>query len=91
MQQRLDRSLCNAEFSNLFPSAKVQHFTTTSSNHISILVSLLIDQVVNSTKRFRFENAWLRVDDCDQVVTNSREGSEGLQLQERLTKCGKDL
>lgn len=76
---------------DLFLTVKVQHLATTSSDHLPILVKLFPDQVFTSARRFKFENVWLRVNDCDQVVKESWLRSEGQQLQTHLLRCGEDL
>lgn len=91
VQQRLDRSFYNEDFTKLFLCSRVQHLATTSSDHLPILVKFVFDQRHSSHKHFRFKNAWLRVDDCDQIVLDSWARSEGQPLQDRLLECGLDL
>lgn len=43
------------------------------------------------TKRFGFENVWLREANCVDIVRNSWVSSAGSLIQIKLSSCGSDL
>lgn len=66
---RLDRALVSAGFISFFTEAKLINLEVSTSDHSLILLELRKPTAVTPTRRFRFENAWLREPICQQIVT----------------------
>ena len=56
---RLDQALCNQEWQCLFPKAGVRHLVASSSDHVSILSNMHLEQGV-LLKPFWFEAMWTK-------------------------------
>lgn len=67
--ERLDRAVVNEEWCNFFPSAKLYHLSTSSSDHSPILLNTH-DRDIRKPKIFRYEIAWSLHDDFINVVRN---------------------
>lgn len=68
VQERLDRELANQGWCELFPQAELKVWDVSTSDHLPIFLQLHKQVYVTRRKRFKFENVWLREDDCRQIV-----------------------
>ncbi|WOH16647.1 hypothetical protein DCAR_0936205 [Daucus carota subsp. sativus] len=68
IQERLDRSLANHEWQQMFLSAEVQVLEVATSDHLPLYLHLNKRIYVHKQQRFHFENMWLREQDCRNVV-----------------------
>lgn len=69
---RLDRALCNVEWSLLFPEASVHHLPRTCSDHNPILLKLHAPPPPAANRPFHFQAAWLTHPDFHAVVDKAR-------------------
>ena len=96
--ERLDRCLCNWEWLNIFPNARVSVLDWWCSDHRPLLIdcpSLDTDNKcgkVNRKTRFHFEEAWCDDENCKVMISNiwknKLNGGCVQQLKNRLKKCG---
>ncbi|KAJ4827421.1 hypothetical protein Tsubulata_037290 [Turnera subulata] len=73
IQLRLDRALATSDWVSLFPSNQVYHIFPRMSDHCPIKVCLQQEQRQMRNRRtqtcsFRFENHWLRDEECMRIV-----------------------
>ena len=77
IKERLDRAVANPEWTNIFSEAGVQHLFTSASDHCPILLHLFTSILLPRRKRqFRFEQAWCRVETCEETVKESWHSKE---------------
>ncbi|KAL8125037.1 hypothetical protein AgCh_012638 [Apium graveolens] len=71
IQERLDRGLANQQWRQLFPNAVIQVLEVSTSDHLPLLLQLNRQIYVPKTRRFRFENVWIRDVECMNLVQES--------------------
>lgn len=69
MHERLDRGLATQTWCDLFPSAEVRVLEVTTSDHLSLYLQLNMQVYVPKSKRFRFENVWIKEKDKREGVS----------------------
>lgn len=91
IEERLDRALINPAWLDLFPMAKLYNLEDTSSDHCPIM--LITEEKIKSTGKrpFRFENAWLTDPMCHQLVLESWEENNVVNIQQKVKLCGDNL
>lgn len=87
VQERLDRGVATQSWKNLFPDATVKVLDVAPSDHLPLNLQLNRQVYVLKTKRFRFENNWIREKDCLQVVKNSWGSTVGEDILSRISFC----
>ncbi|XP_075637004.1 uncharacterized protein LOC142609317 [Castanea sativa] len=90
--------MTNTEWSLKFPAITITHLFSHASYHLPIILQTKIDRRTNSRskKGFKFEEAWLLWDDCEDVVreawsTHGDATSALCDVKEKITWCGADL
>ncbi|CAN1153186.1 LINE-1 retrotransposable element ORF2 protein [Linum perenne] len=79
IRERLDRSLCNGEWLDLFPSSITFHLERLKSDHRPILVRLSDEETqVRTIRPFRFNAAWLSHDDFKPMLDRSWQARKDL-------------
>lgn len=76
----LDRRYLNSAGHSNFPYARIKHIANFVSDHLCLLVALkgFGEQVKNaSSKRFHFELAWTKEEECEKVIRESWGAMEG--------------
>ncbi|XP_050238444.1 uncharacterized protein LOC126687935 [Mercurialis annua] len=71
IKERLDRFLVNPQWQLAFSQSHLKNVATTVSDHSALILKLKIWQKTQHPRRFRFENSWLRENDCSEVVNKS--------------------
>uniref|UniRef100_A0A803LZT1 Endonuclease/exonuclease/phosphatase domain-containing protein n=1 Tax=Chenopodium quinoa TaxID=63459 RepID=A0A803LZT1_CHEQI len=77
IQERLDRFLANCEWRERFPGSFVTHLTKRKSDHLPIL--LCVKEALNTPKKrkkkklYRFEELWLRDENCSSIISEAWE------------------
>lgn len=91
IEQRIDRALASATWMSMFPNCKLLNLVAPFSDHSPIL--LYTNAVVTSkpSKRFRFENAWLREPELQKVVEKNWDSAHQSDVVERLKHCSVGL
>lgn len=80
LMQRLDRALCNASFSTLFPNSSVDHLPKILSDHRPICISNGVMQRTPRPRQFRFLASWLTHDDFPRMVEAAWDKDADIQL-----------
>ncbi|XP_074274120.1 uncharacterized protein LOC141597550 [Silene latifolia] len=91
-QSRLDRAMCNDEWADLFPRAKLAHLTREWSDHAPILLKLA-KRVVEERftgKIFRFEQVWVGEEGCEEAVRQAWETGD-VEVVNLLERCAENL
>lgn len=95
IRKRLDRALCNSDWSSLFPEGMVRILPRTYSDHAPVLIHTLRIASRGRTKRpFRFEAAWLLDPRFHDVAKNSWLGNNFadkiISLTNKVSKWNKE-
>lgn len=96
---RLDRALVNRAWLDKFHQAKLINLEVTTSDHCPLLLKPKEEINIVRTKRFRFENAWLREPMCKKIVEEEWERAQPTSsLYDKISSCstvlsswGKDI
>ncbi|KAH9678676.1 reverse transcriptase domain-containing protein [Citrus sinensis] len=91
VENRLDRALASNSWIHLFSKAKVISLETSCSDHLSIFLDPVPMERTPRSKKFRFENSWLRESDCFEVVKDRWASSIGVPIQNKIGSCGSAL
>lgn len=91
IQERLDRGLDNQGWKQMFPISEVQMIDMATSDHLPLYLHLNRQTYVPQQKRFRFENVWLREQECRNVVRNGWEMAANLDILGNIRLCGVKL
>ena len=69
---RLDRAIATADWRAKFPLSTVYHLSTHASDHLPILLHVQSSKKwYKGRKGFKFEEAWLLAEGCDEVIKNA--------------------
>ena len=60
IKEKLDHTFIFSAWLNCFPSCKLKALMSPISNHLPILLSLSSGSSIKCSKRFKFENVWLK-------------------------------
>lgn len=85
---RLDRALASLSFVSYFKEAKLYNLEISTSDHSPILLEIHKVVYTTVTRKFKFENAWLREPLCKQIVEDSW---QGVSLQQKIAHCANSL
>lgn len=91
MEEWLDRVLASSVWCRDFSKAKVWSLECSCSSHLPIFMDLIPQILMHWSKRFRFENPWLREVDCLEVVHNSWDSSASSPIQSKISVCRVNL
>jgi hypothetical protein len=89
---RLDRAVANGSFTELFSGYRVENVITTSSDHLAVSITLAALEetahVLPVQQQFRFEAAWLRAPDYQEVMEHGRKaGMAPILCSPRVRTC----
>ena len=91
--ERLDHGVCSIEWRLNFPNSKIRHISFTNSDHEALLVDIQPRGPRNAKppKRFRFENAWLQMEGCEDVIrlawSTPQSGYPMFQVCQKIKAC----
>ena len=95
---RLDRVVATVEWKNKFQLSSVTHLPPPASDHLPLILQTNQFRKNSMQRRigFKFEEAWLLWEECEEVVKNSWEGvvngGHGLEgIKDRIWVCGENL
>lgn len=90
---RLDRFIACPQWSNVFPSSKIEHVFTYASYHKPIILTASANNLAWAKgmhrKTFRFEAKWTRIAESEDVIRRSWLSNDDLSSKLRI--CGRDL
>lgn len=86
--ERLDRAFGNHALLDLYPNSSCTTLTLFASDHSPIIVKLLTDSDVRQRLSFKFENLWLKENQCHDIVNyhwrHPLHGSPAFQMVSKL-------
>lgn len=62
-----------------------------TSDHLPICLQLQKQVYIQKKKRFKFENLWIKEDECRQIVKNGWEDAGDKGILEKIAFCGLKL
>lgn len=81
IKERLDRAMCNGEWRQMFPEARVINGDPRHSDHRPVIIHTCVDEEEQPLGRvqrsFRFEVAWLEEERCREIVKEVWKDSVG--------------
>lgn len=85
VRERLDRSVCNLLWQQLFPFAKIRVGASSRSDHKPLILLLAQDSAWGSGRKrkrfFRFEGLWAKYAECRSIVSNCWDATKPKDLQ----------
>lgn len=87
IQERLDRGLATQVWRNMFPRAEIKVLEVSTSDHLPLFLELNKLVYVPKVRKFKFENMWIREDQCRKVVQDSWEQVVGKDVIDKLEFC----
>ncbi|KAL8125715.1 hypothetical protein AgCh_013104 [Apium graveolens] len=91
IQERLDRGLANTAWRNLFPDAVIKVVEVSTSDHLPLFLHLNKKIYVPKSRRFKFENLWLREKDCKEIVESSWNEERDASILWKIHNCSNKL
>lgn len=68
VEERLDRAVGSNSWNLLFKNARLENINTVCSDHSALWLDLDPKPKVHTEKLFRFENAWLKDEECSRIM-----------------------
>ena len=94
----LDRAVENLEWREKFLDSTVYHLSSHASDHFPILLETrrARDFRTRGPKGFRFEEAWLLLEDCEAIVRDAWNKTSGVlpplaAAHEKIASCAEEL
>ncbi|XP_074369753.1 uncharacterized protein LOC141711250 [Apium graveolens] len=87
IQEKLDRGLANHEWRNMFSTAEVRVLEVSTSDHLPLYLELNRTMYTPKVRCFKFENVWIREDECKKVIQESWGYVEGRSIMEKMEYC----
>ncbi|OMO99000.1 reverse transcriptase [Corchorus capsularis] len=89
VKKRLDRGVASMDWLSRFPTACVSHLITSVSDHSPILLKTEVrrhrrKRKPKECKRSYFETSWCKEVDCEQLIVDNWEFSNGMELLARI-------
>ena len=93
MYERLDRGVCSVEWKLQFPQSQVRHEPFINLDHEALVIDIQPNDTRHSKppRRFRFENAWLQLEGCVEVIRSTwnlpQSGYPMFQVCQKIKAC----
>lgn len=68
VRERLDRSVANSEWLNLFHDFSITHLPHSFSDHCLLFIQTELNEYPAGKKRFKFESWWILEPSCENVI-----------------------
>lgn len=81
------RGLANQEWRNMFSQATVKVVEVSVSDHLSLFLELNRMRYVPKSRRFKFENMWIKEEQCSKLVQDSWVQNAGRSIVEKVEYC----
>ncbi|OMO59710.1 reverse transcriptase [Corchorus capsularis] len=96
IHERLDRGVATFEWTSRFPTACITHLSSSVSDHSPILLNTEVKQRRRkkqscSCKQNFFEAGWCKEADCEKLVVDCWEFTDGLGLLDRIVQLRDSL
>lgn len=90
IQERLDKGLTNKGWMELFLGAEVRVLDVSTSDHMPLFLQLNRQVYVPRARRFKFENMWIREQECRNIVQECWANSDTRDIMEKMVDfCAK--
>lgn len=76
--------LANQSWKNMFPQTKVKVLEGSTSDHLPLFLELNKKVYAPKTKRFKFENIWIKEEQCPRLVQECWEQTDGKSIVEKM-------
>lgn len=87
IQERLDKGLANKEWREPFPCAEVRVAEVSTSDHLPLCLQLNRLIYVPRGRRFKFENVWIREQECRNIIQESWNMGGVEDIMEKMVRC----
>lgn len=87
VQERLDRGLANQEWRDMFPRAMVKVAEVSTSDHLPLFLELNRVMYAPKKKCFRFENIWIKEEQCFKLVQDNWMLTESRSIIGKVDFC----
>jgi hypothetical protein len=91
VEERLDRAMANSKWLMTYPGVKLLNLLTSHSDHSPILLQNSPAVVTGKFYSFRFENAWLKEDDIQEVVEEGWGRESATDITYKTAQCADKL
>lgn len=88
---RLDRALVSQDWLDTFQEARLTNLEVSTSDHCPLFLEPVVENVVVRSKRFCFENAWLRDPMCSKIVEDAWMSNVKGSFQDKITAYSSSL
>lgn len=91
VQCRLDRSVANQAWFDMFRQASASYLKRVCSDHSPVLTHL-VDQIWRRKATFKYDQRWIKKEGFSESVTRSWQQSNGqVRLMDKLARCRKSI
>lgn len=87
VQERLDHAVISNSWKRMFRNARLENINIVCFDHSAILLDPDFNPGAYTEKLFRFENAWLKEEECSNIVANFWGVVEELSFPKQLVDC----
>lgn len=87
VELRLDRALATQQWLEIYKEATLFNIEISTSDHTPIFLELNNSITIANSRRFRFENAWLKEAMCKDIVLDCWESNGELGYSQKLQAC----
>ncbi|XP_074352119.1 uncharacterized protein LOC141691283 [Apium graveolens] len=87
MQEHLDRGLATQDWRQLFSNVEVHVLEVSTSDHFPLLLKLNSQIYVPKSRRFYFENLWIKESECLNIVKDSWNKAGIESIMEKIEYC----
>ncbi|CAH9143761.1 unnamed protein product [Cuscuta epithymum] len=91
VEAKLDRIMVNDEWWNRFMAAQASSVEAPVSDNMALSMSIMPTIHGRKKKSFKFENKWLKEEECRTVVASSWCAGTHLTVPEKIYFCGNEL
>lgn len=91
VEERLDRAMATEDWLSLFPYARLLILMAAMSDHNPIFLMMDDQPWSFFTRKIRFENAWFREPELQEIVSNSQVSSSHDPIISKLNRITDDL
>ncbi|XP_031131932.1 uncharacterized protein LOC116033319 [Ipomoea triloba] len=91
VEEKLDRVLVTETWLSLFEGAKACSLICPYSDHLPIMITPEMSNIGCRSRRFCFDNMWLKETTCREIVEHSWDKTMGMDVITRIAVCSQDI
>lgn len=84
-------AVATRDWRSRFPNYRLNNLGFFSSDHCPIILQPCRDHIPPPNRCFRFENAWLNMEECCNVISSNWTGSDTYSMIEKMSRCSQAL